>query len=63
MTRIRKIQLMDSEELAEFLCDLCVDHSCEHVCAYANECVDIHVQEFCIEQISKWLEEDADEGI
>lgn len=61
MTNLKRIKEMDEEELAEFLCDLCVDHSCERVCAYADRCIEMHAQEFCAEQIATWLNKESSE--
>lgn len=62
MTNKQKIQRMDTEELAEFLFDR--GNGCEYcygICAYQDECDGHHhAQEFCIEQICKWLKGEVD---
>lgn len=32
---------------------------CYGICAYQDECKEYHSDEFCIEQIAKWLREEA----
>lgn len=33
---------------------------CDAICAYQDECEEPPAQEFCIEQIVKWLREEAE---
>ena len=61
MTNERKIKNMSTEELAEYLFDRGNDcEYCYGICAYQDECDGPHAQEFCIEQIVKWLEQEAE---
>lgn len=62
MTNKQKIQWMDTEELAEYLFDRSAGNEyCYGICAYQDECDGYdHAQEFCIEQICKWLEGEVD---
>lgn len=57
-----RIRAMTDEELAEYLFDR--GNGCEYcygICAYQDECDGLaHAQEFCIEQIVKWLNASAD---
>lgn len=58
-----RIRAMTDEELAEYLFDRgnCSEY-CYGICAYQDECDgDSHTQEFCIEQIVKWLKQEAEE--
>jgi len=58
-TNADRIRAMTDEELAEYLYDR--GNGCEYcygICAYQHECNDFHSQEFCIEQIVKWLNQD-----
>lgn len=52
---------MSNDELADYLFER--GNNCEYcygICAYQDECDgDDHAQEFCHEQIVKWLEEEA----
>ena len=60
MTNGERIRRMEDEELAEYLFDR--GNGCEYcygICAYQDECEDAHAQEFCIEQIVKWLNASA----
>ena len=56
------IRKMTDEELAEYLFDRgnCAEY-CYGICAYQDECDAPHAQEFCIEQIIKWLKQEAKE--
>ena len=60
-TNADRIRAMTDEELAEYLfyrgngCEYCYG-----ICAYQDECEDDHAQEFCIEQIVKWLNASSD---
>lgn len=57
MRNITRIQLMTTEELAEYLFERGNGAEyCYGICAYQDECDGAHAQEFCIEQIIKWLE-------
>lgn len=62
MTNERYIKTMSTEELAEYLFDRgnCSEY-CYGICAYQDECEGVHAQEFCIEQIVKWLESERGE--
>lgn len=58
MTNEQRIKSFDTEELAEYLFDRGNNTEyCYGICAYQDECDrHAHAQEFCIEQICKWLE-------
>ena len=63
MTNERRIKQLDTEEFAEYLFDRgnCTEY-CYGICAYQDECDGHdHAQEFCIEQICKWLESEVAE--
>ena len=62
ITNERRIKAMSTEELAEYLFDRgnCSEY-CYGICAYQDECDgEAHAQEFCIEQICKWLEMESE---
>lgn len=63
MTNRQRIQQMSDEELAEYLFDR--GNGCEYcygICAYQYDCDGHdHAQEFCIEQIVKWLNQEEDQ--
>lgn len=63
MNNKTKIQTMSTEELAEFLFDRSNGSEyCYGICAYQDECDgQPHAQEFCIEQICRWLWKEADD--
>ena len=57
MTNESRIKNYSTEELAEYLFDRGNGSEyCYGICAYQDECDGVHAQEFCIEQICKWLE-------
>ena len=64
MTNADRIRAMTDEELAEYLFDR--GNGCEYcygICAFQDECDgEDHAQEFCIEQIVKWLKQEVDDG-
>ena len=61
MTNRDKMQAMTDEQLAEFLFDRGNGGEyCYGICAYQDECEGAHAQEFCIEQIIKWLNSNAE---
>ena len=63
MTNEKRIKAMSTEELAAYLFDRgnCSEY-CYGICAYQDECDgEAHTQEFCIEQICKWLEMESEE--
>ena len=65
MTNGDKIRCMTDEELAEYLFDRgnCCEY-CYGICAFQDECDgQDHAQEFCIEQIVKWLKGEVNENI
>ena len=58
-----RIRAMSDEELAEYLFNRgnCSEY-CYGICAYQDECDGSdHAQEFCIEQIVKWLKQEVKE--
>ena len=62
MNNADRIRTMTDEELAEYLfyrgngCEYCYG-----ICAYQDECDGHdHAQEFCMEQIVKWLKQEVD---
>lgn len=58
-TNADRIRAMTDEELAEYLYDR--GNGCEYcygICAYQYDCNDFRSQEFCVEQIVKWLNQD-----
>ena len=61
MTNGARIRLMSNDELADYLFER--GNNCEYcygICAYQDECDGHdHAQEFCHEQIVKWLEEET----
>lgn len=62
MTNKQVIQTYSTEELAEYLFDRGNGNEyCYGICAYQDECDgEAHAQEFCIEQICKWLESEIE---
>lgn len=62
MTNADRIRTMTDEELAEYLFNR--GNGCEYcygICAYQDECDGHdHAQEFCIEQVVKWLKQEVD---
>ena len=58
MTNERRLKNLSTEEFAEYLFDRGNGSEyCYGICAYQDECDGFpHAQEFCIEQICKWLE-------
>lgn len=59
LTNADRIRAMTDEELAEYLYDRGNGYEyCYGICAYQDECSDFRSQEFCIEQIVKWLNQD-----
>ena len=56
-----KIRSMSDEELAEFLFERgnCSEY-CYGICAYQNECDEVQDEAYCIEQIVKWLNQEAE---
>ena len=62
MTNEQRIKSFDTKELAEYLFDRGnYTEYCYGICAYQDECDGHdHAQEFCIEQIYKWLESEGE---
>lgn len=61
ITNAERIRSMTDEELAEYLFDR--GNGCEYcygICAYQEDCEAPHAQEFCINQIVKWLNQGAE---
>lgn len=56
MTNEEVIKSMTTEELAEYLFERgnCQEY-CDGICAYQDECDEEHSEEFCLQQICKWL--------
>lgn len=61
MTNRQQIESMTDTELAQFLFDRGNGSEyCYGICAYQDECnIRSHAQEFCIEQIVKWLNQES----
>ena len=61
LTNADRIRTMIDEELAEYLFDRGNGSEyCYGICAFQNECDgQDHAQEFCIEQIVKWLKQEV----
>lgn len=63
-TNADRIRAMTDEELAEYLFDR--GNGCEYcygICAFQDECDENdHAQEFCLEQIGRWLKQEVDDG-
>lgn len=62
MTNRQKLEAMTDEEFAEYLFERGNGSEyCYGICAYQDECdCRSHAQEFCIEQIVKWLNEEGE---
>lgn len=59
-TNSDRIRAMSDEELAEYLFDRGNGSEyCYGICAYQEECHECHAQEFCIQQIVAWLQQEA----
>ncbi len=62
-TNADRIRAMTDEELAEYLFDR--GNGCEYcygICAFQDECDgQDHAQEFCLEQIVRWLKQEVEE--
>ena len=62
ITKADYIRAMTDEELAEYLFERGNGQEyCYGICAYQDECEEIHTQKFCIQKIIDWLQEEADE--
>ena len=63
MTNLEYLRQLPDEEMAEYLFDRgnCTEY-CYGICAYQDECDGHdHAQEFCIEQITAWLNQERSE--
>ena len=63
MTNGDRIRAMTNEELAEYLFERGNGPEyCYGICAYQDECEEIHAREFCIQKIIDWLQKEIKDG-
>ena len=61
ITNADRIRMMTDEELAEYLFERGNGwENCYGICAYQNECGAPHYRKFCVEQVVKWLKQEAE---